>query len=696
MIFSLRHLCWFRHRQRLAGWAIFLCAGLLGATGAAQTITNTAAIRALNSAEAAAARPARLRVVVIDRAYPVARAMVVADDSGGLYVLAASNLFGHFQRGDLLELSGVTDPGQFAPILKTATAKKIGTAPLPAPLPVSYHQMMTGSQDAQWVELSGIVQSYNPAAVPGKSERIILAVDGNPVHVNCVGPQNSDLAVDAEVRVRGICFYQFNQKRQFLNPILSVPPNIPIRVEKPAPAEPFAAPVRSADSLLQFSPGLNSDHRVHVRGVVTHSQKDGVVWIRDDSAGLRLQLQDDVHLQPGDVVDALGFPKYGLASPILEQVIFHRLGATNPPVPIALTSPKNVFDYEDELVSLTAELKDFTPVLEGVVLTLQSGDTEFKAVLKAPAQVARLLNWQRSSRVRVAGICSVTYNDTKPLIGYWYPQSFQLLLRSPADLTVLKAPPWWNTERLTYALAAASLALLATVGVISLLARKRLGEQQQQRAMAEAEFAAILSERNRVAREIHDTLAQGLTATSFQLRLAKRHAAAADPTWTQHLDAAQDLVRGSLAEARNSIWNMRSQVLETHDLPGALENILKQMTDGSECAGEFKVTGSPRRLAPVIENNLLRVGQEAITNAIRHGRARHVRVQLDFGDKQFRLGVQDDGGGFDASHTARSKDGFGLVGMQERAKAMNGEVQVRSTPGSGTEIVLKIPLSGEV
>jgi signal transduction histidine kinase len=213
--------------------------------------------------------------------------------------------------------------------------------------------------------------------------------------------------------------------------------------------------------------------------------------------------------------------------------------------------------------------------------------------------------------------------------------------------------------------------------------------------MAEAEFAAILSERNRMAREIHDTLAQGLAATSVQLRLAKKQCSNPADGAAQYIDAAQQLVRESLEEARNSIWNMRANVLENSDLAGALEGILKQLSDGSGVQTIFEVTGKARRLAPVVENNLLRAGQEAITNATKHARARRIAVNLDFAEKQLRLAVRDDGRGFNAAAPPPGEGGFGLVGIRERAAQLKGELSIRSAPGEGTEISLSVPLSSE-
>jgi signal transduction histidine kinase len=211
--------------------------------------------------------------------------------------------------------------------------------------------------------------------------------------------------------------------------------------------------------------------------------------------------------------------------------------------------------------------------------------------------------------------------------------------------------------------------------------------------MAEAEFSAILSERNRLAREIHDTLAQGLTATSVQLQLAKISSDDGATATRHHLELAHQLVRGSLEEARNSIWNMRSQVLETGSLVTALKNILKHLAEGIVAQTHFDVTGRERRLPTVIENNVLRLGQEAITNAIKHSRAKNISVLLHFGDKNFFLTVTDDGCGFDPAPPPTSVGGFGLVGMRERAAELNGNLNLSTAANKGTEIKLSIPLA---
>jgi signal transduction histidine kinase len=661
-------------------------------------LTNAAQVRNLTTAQAAQALPVRLTGVMIDSASPSQRTLILADQTAAMYVRANQNLFAAHHRGELLEIKGVTDPGQFAPIVIAKAVRKLGTAEVPAAQPATYQQLITGALDGQWVEIKGVVRQYFKPPTNAAIARLILSADGGLVPVRFTPkPSDTNIQVDAEVQVQAVCFYQFSQKRQVLSPVLQVPNGVPVRVEKTAPDDPYAAPLRSATSLLQFSPeSIRAHaHRIHVRGIVTSCQPGSFVWIRDGASGLRIQTDQRETLLPGDEIDVLGFPSYGSYIPVLENSVFRKTGSTQSPAPLAFTNYSEAFDHEDDLVATEAMLTQIQPVLDGVAFTLDMGGKIFKAVLKLPSNELLHPDWQTGSKVRITGICSLVHDETRPMAGIWQPQSFQILLRSPADLNSLTPPPWWTSGHIALLLGVVSGALLLVTGVVTLLARRRLNEQRHQRAMAEAEFAAILSERNRMAREIHDTLAQGLVATSVQLRLAKKQTAGASEALNQYLDTAQQLVSGSLEEARNSIWNMRSQVLENGDLVSALKGILKQMADGTEVETRFEVVGQSRRLAPVIESNLLRVGQEAVTNATKHARAKHISVRLEFGEKQFRLVVADDGRGFDPSVSLPGAGGFGLLGMRERATQLNGELTIHSAPGQGAEISLSIPLSSE-
>jgi signal transduction histidine kinase len=158
------------------------------------------------------------------------------------------------------------------------------------------------------------------------------------------------------------------------------------------------------------------------------------------------------------------------------------------------------------------------------------------------------------------------------------------------------------------------------------------------------------------------------------------------------LEVARSLARANMTEARNAIWNVRSQVLETGDLATALGDILRNLTEGTEIKGDLRVRGNMRRLAPVTENNLLRIGQEAITNAVKYAQAKNILVALDFEVRLLRLSVSDDGKGFNVQSPPPSEGGFGLTGMRERAAQLHAEFSVTSEHGEGTMVSLVLPL----
>lgn len=205
--------------------------------------------------------------------------------------------------------------------------------------------------------------------------------------------------------------------------------------------------------------------------------------------------------------------------------------------------------------------------------------------------------------------------------------------------------------------------------------------------------AAILEERNRMAREIHDTLAQGFTGILMQIEALEDRAGELPPGCLAHLAQARELARASLAEARRSVWSLRLHALEGYDLPGAFTRLIGQMTSGSPVAARFRVHGVPRPLRGDTEAHILRIGLEALTNAIKHAGASAIRIELTYKPASVRLSVRDDGKGFEVS---KAPGGFGLAGMRERASCMGAKLTIRSKPGQGTSVVLTIPTPDNV
>jgi signal transduction histidine kinase/ligand-binding sensor domain-containing protein len=209
----------------------------------------------------------------------------------------------------------------------------------------------------------------------------------------------------------------------------------------------------------------------------------------------------------------------------------------------------------------------------------------------------------------------------------------------------------------------------------------------------EAQFKAVLAERNRIAREIHDTLAQGFVAVSVQLELLGRKLAGPLDAVRELLDQTRELVQNSLAEARRSIWDLRSHTAEREDFASKLSNMATQVTARTPLKVRFEVNGTYHALPRKIEDELLSIGREAITNVVRHAEAQYVDVALSFDAKKIKMLIADDGRGFiDPGATSSANGHYGLQGMRERAEQIGAELTVVSTPGGGTQVRVETPI----
>jgi PAS domain S-box-containing protein len=214
--------------------------------------------------------------------------------------------------------------------------------------------------------------------------------------------------------------------------------------------------------------------------------------------------------------------------------------------------------------------------------------------------------------------------------------------------------------------------------------------RQAEEARAKAEVA-ILEERNRMAREIHDTLAQSFTGILLQLEAAEAAAEASLPI-EPYLSRVRDLARFGLGEARRSVLALRPLVLEENGLEHALQQLAGRSSVEGALTCEFSAVGAVSRLQADLELALFRIAQEAMGNAIKHAKATHVWLELAFEPRMVRLSVEDDGGGLAGGPAEGTRAGYGLVLMQERAQQIGGTFTLESRPGVGAKVTVTVPL----
>jgi signal transduction histidine kinase len=221
------------------------------------------------------------------------------------------------------------------------------------------------------------------------------------------------------------------------------------------------------------------------------------------------------------------------------------------------------------------------------------------------------------------------------------------------------------------------------------LAHQTMLAIQLMRLSQQSRQAAVAAERNRMARDIHDTLAQGFTGVIVQLE------AASDATSggltgeaAEHIARAGELARDSLREARRSVRALRPHALEEKDLGGALDELLRKNTAGTGLRARLAIEGAPGTIPAAWGENLLRIGQEVLTNSLRHASASELKVQLSFEKDAVRLSLRDNGRGFEPGER---HDGFGLLGIRERVEGMGGHLTIHSKVGEGTMISIMLP-----
>ena len=229
-----------------------------------------------------------------------------------------------------------------------------------------------------------------------------------------------------------------------------------------------------------------------------------------------------------------------------------------------------------------------------------------------------------------------------------------------------------------------------TIGVQAALVLENL------RLVEEARRAGIVGERQRLANEIHDTLAQGFNSIAINLDTVVHKMPPDSGPLRRLLDLSRSTARQSLAEARRLVWALRPEALDRHSLPEAIQLLTEHWSQESGVAAGAVLTGPPRQLPPEVEAALLRTAQETLSNARKHARASRVMLTLTYMQEMVMLDARDDGVGFDPEKVAgevrdQSSGGFGLKAMRERIEHLGGTVHVESTPGEGTSLAVELP-----
>ncbi|MGE5645888.1 MAG: response regulator [Acidobacteriota bacterium] len=432
-------------------------------------LTSIARIRRLTPAEAERGYPVRIRGVLTFY-NPAHEDLFVQDATAGIWVDAGREPL-PLKSGDWVELRGRTGNGVFAPVVFAPRLRRLAAGSFPKARPVPYLDLRSRQWDSQWVKVAGEVRMAS-----ADSDRLVLwiAPEGHrfPINIRITGAKPPERLVGAEIEARGVCATLMNRNNQVTGFQLHVPGIEHLRFVRPAPKDPWMAPSATVADVLRFRGAARLNRRVRVKGVVALRRPGQLVIVSDDNQGVTIQTSGRTAFEPGDVVEALGFPALGEFAPVLEDAVFRKTGRVAPPAAGAVEAAQVLeSDANGVLVMVEGRLLSMMYASGRTVLALRSGNILFDAEMDRDGARDRMPELLEGSMLRLTGICRMQAEQNSMT-----PTSFRLLLRSTRDIEILERPPWLTAGR-GAAIAGVMCAIILAAMAWTAVLRRRIRAQ---------------------------------------------------------------------------------------------------------------------------------------------------------------------------------------------------------------------------
>jgi signal transduction histidine kinase len=659
-----------------------------GATNTPETmalpvLTSVGQIKQLNRHEWDRGYPVKLRGVitaVLDSGF------FIHDASGSIYARWHPPTDPEVPRvGDFWEIAGTTFV-EFAPNIHVQSATYLGSGTLPEPVRPTWDQLINGSLDADYVEVQGIV-----TAIETNGVTLLTPTGKISIQLPDLNPLTLGRYEDALVRIRGCVVPVRNIKTQQIELGQISLINETVDVDEPAPANPFsAAPLEHASDLLMFDPRAGALQRVKIAGQIVHG-RNGEYFLMDGHDGVRFFPNTNVALKAGDLVQVVGFPELGGPSPLLREAVVRKVGTG--PLPLPQPVPGDALfsrRYDSTLVQVQAHLTGIVRTPSDQVLELQTGTRGFVARLKTSDGL--LPDLAPGSLLQLTGVYAGQGGD---LASGREIDSFDLLLNSSADITVLAKPSWWTLRHMLTILGIMALVIVAAVIWITLL-HKRVEERSSQLAAEVSRREQterqreLEKERTRIARDLHDDLGATLTQIRFLSAVESRDSQVPEGT-RERMGQISEKSHEMVASLDEIVW----AVNPVNDSMPHLANYLCHF------AGEFfRPTPIRCRLdvddslpqAPLtseVRHNLYLAVREAMNNVSKHSKATEAWLRIRFQQSELRIVVEDNGCGFTLG---AASSGEGLVNMRQRLEKIGGHFEIKTQARGGTICQFRLPV----
>jgi signal transduction histidine kinase len=647
-----------------------------------ELLVTAETIRRLQPAEARKPLRALVRGVVT---MCTPGSLVLQDATGGVFILhGAADWTDQPRPGEWWEIEGDTDPGDFSPMIKAERAVCRGSAALPEPVRPTWEQLMNGSLDAELVELQGVIMSASPAAIQ------LLTRDGKVkinYHEYYPLPSSAPDLAGSVVRLRGVFTANWDPATGRVKAGEFYLGNVLLSVEEPAPEDPFVTPSMRATDLLLFTSHAHALKRVKIAGQVLHALPHEAI-VHDGTIGLRVLTREPLSLQPGDRVEAVGFPRLGKPSPVLLEAMMRKTGSEPLPPPEELSAGDLPDSRRDsKLVKIEAQLLSDTLRQDERVLEMQAGAQRFLARLHGGAPQKSMV---RGSLLQLTGVYASAREDQGGR------EPFELLLGRPTDIVLLRQGPWWTVRHTIAVVTILSGGLLLALLWVKVL-RKTVAQRTTQLASEIGErqraeqHRVMEQERARVAQDLHDELGAGLTEAGILSSLVKNPAVPQEQK-DGYLDQLSETCRTLVTGLDEIVWAVNPRYDSAADLAGYYSLFAQRFLALAGIACRLQVAESipEHPLDSRLRHGVFLAFKEVLNNVVRHSQASEVKLAISVESGILNVSVTDNGRGFEVGGDLPGSDG--LEGIKRRMRDLGGDCRIDSHPGRGCTVKLTLPL----
>lgn len=673
-------------------------------------ITSYAQSLTLSDAEFAENRPFEITAQVI-AVYP--SRIVFLHDTSGFFEILFDKDHG-LKAGEVVSVKGHTkfkhDTSDVRDLIGDSWAAK-GSEQIPQPERATIASLAENIRHTRFVKVHGTITDAFVDEIDSEWNYLILKDGASVIHVAIAdfGDIRKRLFefIDAEAEVTGAAFPGHAGFRRFIGPFLRVWDESCIRITRPAPKDPFSLPE------LENLSGIGAEKvsamaRRTATGTVLAVWGKGNVLVQDRLGRMiRVDLADPGVLPScGDRIAVVGYPESDMYRINLARAQFRvgeglSAGPNLPGNPEDVTPETILLDkrgkqmikpnYHGRLVRMTGLVRAL-PAAAGDerILHIDCGKFLIPADISAKPEIASGL--EIGCMVKVTGVCVLESPNWRPSMAFPRIERILLVPRSKKDIRIISRPPWLTTGRLLASVGALLAALVAIlVWNISLrrLADRR-GRELLRSELSQAEAELRVDERTRLAAELHDSLAQNMTGISFQIAAARSARNISPKAEDKHLEAAERMLLSSRTELRRCIWDLRSEALSEPDFAKAIQTTVQPVIGKAKLDLSCDIDRS--LMDDSTAHAILRIVRELAANAVAHGKAANVAVVCEDKGSELRFTVSDDGSGFNPSACLGQNEGhFGLSGIRERVKRLEGTFEITTTPGKGTvaTVILK-------